>query len=104
MNEHMLKALKATANPVIEFKLVSYAMTKSADGMNGTLTGALTLGGTTKQITFDAAGSAHADGSLHVTGVHPILMSDYGLKAPSLMMGTMKVNNRVNVNFDLLVK
>jgi polyisoprenoid-binding protein YceI len=104
MNEHMLKALKADKNAVIEFKLSSYDMTKAADGMNGKLTGALTLGGTTKDITFTAAGSAHSDGSLHVTGAYPILMSDYGLKAPSLMMGTMKVNNRVTVNFDLLVK
>ena len=104
MNEHMLKALKAEANPVIEFKLGSYEMTKADSTMNGKLTGALTLGGTTKQISFNANGSAHKDGSLHVKGVYPILMSEYGLKAPSLMMGTMKVNNRVVVNFDLLVK
>jgi hypothetical protein len=39
-----------------------------------------------------------------VVGTYPILMSDYGLKAPTLMMGTMKVNPKVKVNFDLLVK
>ena len=104
MNEHMRKALKIDANPVIEFKMLSYDISKASATTSGRLTGTLTLGGVQKQITFDAVGTAPASGALHVTGVYPILMSDYGLKAPSLMMGAMKVNNRVKVNFDLLVK
>ena len=104
MNEHMRKALKTDANPVIEFKMLSYDIAKAKATTNGRLTGTLTLGGVQKQITFDAIGTAPVGGALRVTGVYPILMSDYGLKAPSLMMGTMKVNNRVKVNFDLLVK
>ncbi len=104
MNEHMLKALKTDAFPVIEFKMLSYDISKGAATTNGRLTGTLTLGGVQKQITFDAIGTAPASGALRVTGTYPILMSDYGLKAPSLMMGTMKVNPRVKVNFDLLVK
>jgi hypothetical protein len=31
-------------------------------------------------------------------------MSDFGLKAPSLMMGAMKVQDVVKVNFDLVLK
>jgi polyisoprenoid-binding protein YceI len=104
MNEHMRKAIKAEANPVIAFKLGSYDIAKGSDAMNGKLTGTLTLGGVEKQITIDAVGTAAPDGSLHVTGAYPILMTDYGLKAPSLMMGAMKVNPKVKVNFDLLVK
>jgi polyisoprenoid-binding protein YceI len=104
MNEHMLKALKSDAFPVIEFKMLSYDIAKGATTTNGRLTGTLTLGGVQKQISFDAIGTAPASGALRVTGTYPILMSDYGLKAPSLMMGTMKVNPRVKVNFDLLVK
>lgn len=104
MNEHMRKALKADANPVIEFKLASYDMLPTSDKVNGRLTGTLKLGGVEKQITFDAVGNATPDGALHVTGFYPILMTDYGLKAPSLMMGAMKVNPKVKVNFDLLLK
>ena len=104
MNEHMRKALKTDANPVIEFKMLSYDIAKATATTNGRLTGTLTLGGVQKQITFDAIGTAPAGGALHVTGSYPILMSDYGLKAPSLMMGAMKVNPKVKVNFDLLVK
>ena len=104
MNEHMLKALKSDAFPVIEFKMLSYDIAKGSTTTNGRLTGTLTLGGVQKQITFDAIGTAPKSGALHVTGTYPLLMSDFGLKAPSLMMGTMKVNPRVKVNFDLLVK
>ena len=104
MNEHMLKALKSDAFPVIEFKMLSYDIAKGSTTTNGRLTGTLTLGGVSKQITFDAAGTASKTGALRVVGTYPILMSDYGLKAPSLMMGTMKVNPKVKVNFDLLVK
>jgi polyisoprenoid-binding protein YceI len=104
MNEHMRKAIKAEANPVIDFTMTSYEIARGTDAMTGKLTGTLTLGGVEKQITIDAVGQATADGALHVTGAYPILMTDYGLKAPSLMMGAMKVNPKVTVNFDLLVK
>ena len=103
MNEHMQKALKAKDNPVIEFKVASYEMAKTADGMKGQLTGTLTLGGVTKPVTVVALGTEEA-GTLHVTGTHEVMMTQFGLKPPSLMMGTMKVNERVMVNFELLLK
>ena len=104
MNGHMLKALKATDNPSIEFRLTSYTVGKTADGAKGELTGTLTLGGTTKTITFGGTASDAGDGQLRVVGTHEIRMSEYGLKAPSLMMGTMKVNDLVKVSFDLVLK
>jgi len=104
MNEHMRKALKADANPVIEFRMLSYETFATGDKVTGRLTGTLQLGGVEKQITFDAAGNATPEGALHVTGIYPLLMTDYGLKAPSLMMGALKVNPNVKVNFDLLLK
>ena len=104
MNEHMLKALKADKNPAIEFKLASYEMFAAGDKVTGKLNGTLKLGGVEKAITLDAVGNATPDGALHVTGAYPLVMTDYGLKAPSLMMGAMKVNPKVKVNFDLLLK
>jgi polyisoprenoid-binding protein YceI len=104
MNEHMLKALKADKNPTIEFKLASYEMLAAGDKVTGRLNGTLKLGGVEKAIAFDAVGNATPDGALHVTGAYPLLMTDYGLKAPSLMMGAMKVSPKVKVNFDLLLK
>jgi polyisoprenoid-binding protein YceI len=103
MNEHLRKALKTDAAPTITFHVTSYELTKDANGIAGTLTGTLTLGGTTKTITVPATG-AMAAGALHVTDAYPLAMSDYALKAPSLMFGRIKVRDQVTVKFDLLLK
>ena len=103
MNGHMLKALKATSHPTIAFTLSSYELTKGDMGVSGTLTGMLSLGGVEKTITLDAVGT-EVDGALRVTGSYPLVMTEYGLKPPSLMMGTMKVNEKVRVGFDLYIK
>jgi hypothetical protein len=39
-----------------------------------------------------------------VKGSHEIRMKEYGLKPPTLMLGTLKVDERVKVSFDLLLK
>jgi polyisoprenoid-binding protein YceI len=103
MNEHMLKALKAKDAPTIEFALSSYEMVKGTSGMQGKLTGTLTMGGVKKPITLDAIATEDPAG-LRVAGTHEVRMTEFGLKPPTLMMGTMKVNERVKVNFDLYLK
>lgn len=103
MNEHMRKAIKASESPTIEFRVASYDLAKDANGVAGKLTGTLSLGGETKTITVPATGVAEA-GALHVTGSYQLLMSDYNLKAPSLMFGRIKVRDQVTVKFDLLLK
>jgi hypothetical protein len=104
MNEHMKKALKAKENPVIAFKVTSYDVAKSATGVAGTLNGQLTLSGTTKPIAVKATGIAGPDGTLHVVGTHEFQMTEFGVKPPTLMLGTMKVGDKVKVSFDLFVK
>ena len=103
MNGHMYKALTADQNPTIEFKVATYDLAKTADGVKGTLTGTLKLGATERPISVAAQGKKDGDG-LRVTGVHELNMKEFGLKPPTLMMGTMKVNEKVKVGFDLLLK
>lgn len=103
MNDHMRKALKVSESPTIAFHVTSYELAKEANGVTGTLTGTLSLGGETKAITVPATGAMHA-GALHVTGAYPLAMSDYHLKAPSLMFGRIKVRDQVTVKFDLRLK
>jgi polyisoprenoid-binding protein YceI len=104
MNEHMLKALKAKANPTIVFKLASYDLAKQTDTVVVTLNGTLAMGGVEKPITMTVNATEGASGMLHVAGTHQLRMSEWGLKRPSLMLGTMKVEDRVTVGFDLLLK
>ncbi|MFI5256593.1 MAG: YceI family protein [Gemmatimonadales bacterium] len=103
MNEHMRTALKVEQSPTIAFRITSYQMTKSADGVAGDLTGTLSLGGETRTITVPATGAAES-GAIRVVGAYELAMSDYKLKAPSLMFGRIKVRDKVTVKFDLLLK
>lgn len=104
MNGHMLKALKATAHPAIEFRLATYEMAPAGTAMQGKLSGTLVIGGAERPVTITATATEGANGTLHVVGMHEVKMSEFGLKAPSLMMGTMKVGDVVKVNFDLFLK
>jgi polyisoprenoid-binding protein YceI len=104
MNEHMLKALKAKEHGTIEFRVASYDVDAGAEGVKGTLTGTLTLGGTSRTVAVAATGREAGPGALRVAGTHEIKMSEFGLKAPTLMLGTMKVHDTVRVGFDLVLK
>jgi polyisoprenoid-binding protein YceI len=103
MNEHMRKALKADVSPVIDFQLESYDVSRATDGVSGTLSGTLKLGGVQKPISIQAIGKSEQN-ALRVTGSYPLKMTEYGLKPPTLMFGRIKVGETVTVKFDLLLK
>lgn len=104
MNGHMLKAINADAAPLIAFQLKSYDLNGTGDAAKAKLTGTLSLGGTTRPVSIDAGLMQAPDGAMRVKGSHDIRLTEYGLKPPSLMMGSMRVGDVVKVNFDLLLK
>lgn len=103
MNEHMLKALKAAEFPTITYKVLSYELVKKETGMEATLKGTLTLGGAEKPIVVVSTAKEEG-GMLRVIGTRKVDMTQFGIKPPTLMMGTLKVGNEVTVGFDLLLK
>ncbi len=103
MNDHMLKALKATEHPMITYTVATYEMAKVDGVIQATLTGTLNLGGVEKPLVV-VAKAKEEGGMLRVTGTQKVAMGDFGLKPPTLMMGTLKVGNDVTVGFDLLLK
>jgi len=100
MNGHMLRALNATQHPNITFALTNYALAPTTAKVAGTLEGTLTINGVPRSITlpadFVAAGTA-----LRVTGSYALKMTEWNVVPPKLMLGTLKVNEMVTVNFDL---
>jgi polyisoprenoid-binding protein YceI len=104
MNGHMRKALKSDVSPMITFDVASYELMTAGTQQQAKLTGTLNLGGTARPITVDAVLVQDPAGSLRVKGSYDLRMTEYGLKPPTLMMGTMKVKELVKVNFDLLLK
>jgi polyisoprenoid-binding protein YceI len=100
MNEHMGKALKTREFSTIRFTMQSYEVSKGS-AVTGTLQGTLQLSGKTLPISVPVTFGTAADGGLRVTGKVPVKMTDWEVKPPTLMMGTIKVGPVVTVNFDL---
>ena len=99
MNGHMRNALKMAENPTIRFRATGV----DVDGTRATMTGELTIAGSTQRVSIDAT-VASEGGQLRVRGSKPLRMTDYGVRPPSLMLGTMKVHPPVTVGFDVLLK
>lgn len=105
MNGHLRNALKAKEFPTVRFQLAQYDIVPTGGG-NGTakLVGKLQIAGQERPISIDATVAVDGNGTLRVKGSREILMSEYGVKAPTLMMGTLKVRDKVVVNFDVVLK
>lgn len=103
MNGHMLKAIKADEFPTITFALATYELEQLEGATKVAMQGTLTLGGVAKEIEVMATARAGPDNTLLVSGTHALNMTDYGLKPPSLMLGTMKVHNKLTVGFELIL-
>ncbi len=104
MNEHMRKALKASANPTIVFKVTAYELARVNDAVDVTLDGTMTIGGVEKPVTINAQAKPGENGTLLVSGTREVRMTEFGLKPPTLMLGTMKVDERIKVGFDVVLK
>ena len=101
MNGHLREALKANEHPAIRFEMASYtAGAPQADGRRVLrIRGNLTLAGATRPVELTAIASPTPTG-LRVQGRHALRMTEWGVKPPSLMLGTMKVKEAVAIRFD----
>lgn len=101
MNGHMRKALKAEQNPKLIWTMTDYAVDPSGQIV---LNGKLTIAGKELPIEFRGTAQEEADGRVRVTASKEIKMTDWGVKPPSLMLGSMKVHDPVTIGIDVLVK
>ena len=63
----------------------------------------LTIKGVAKEIEVPVEMVAAGVGGVRVTGKYKLKMTDWGVKPPKLMLGTLKVNEMVTIGFDLLL-
>lgn len=106
MNKKAQEALKADENPAIQYVMQSAEV--QAEGTDGwttmKATGQLRIAGVEKPMTMTVKGRRNDDGTFRFTGSTPLLMSDFGMKAPTAMLGAMKTGDRVVVHFDVLAR
>ena len=105
MNEHMRKALKANDHKTIQYRIATWELTPVGDDSAAVKTsGALVMAGADKPISVDLTAKRGAAGSWSLKGSTTIQMTEWGIKPPSLMFGTMKVRDPVTIRFDLELK
>lgn len=105
MNDHMHTALRAEEFSSIKFAMKRYQVGQPAgDVVPLKVEGDLTLLDKTLPVTMEARATVGADGSVRIEGVYPLKMTDWGVKPPRLMLGTMKVGEMVKVKFDVALK
>jgi YceI-like domain len=92
MDKNMHNDLESEKFPAISFSLKSYRL----EGLTVTAQGDLGIHGRTKPVTL--TGVLEDDGgTLSFKGDYPLLMSDYGVKPPVMMFGTIRVSDQVKI-------
>jgi hypothetical protein len=103
LDKNMYKAMKADKFANIAFRLSAYEVTPSTTSRVAShvkATGTLEISGETNPIELEME-TTPVGNTLKVLGQYGLLMSDYGIKPPTMMMGAIKVRDPVVIRFDL---
>ena len=103
MDGNLYKALKADESPDISYVLSSFDVVPAGDAFTVKSVGTLKIAGAEKTVNMDVSATKLADGSIRADGELPLLMTDFGVKPPTAMFGTLRTDNKITVKFSLLV-
>jgi polyisoprenoid-binding protein YceI len=98
LDKNMHKALKVEQHPEITFRL------KTLEGPAEALraVGTLRIAGVERDVVL-LLKTERRDGALVVKGSLPLLMTDYGIKPPTAMLGMLKTDPKVTVSFETVL-
>lgn len=106
MDNKIYDALKVDDHPTITFTM-SEAEVANYDEATGNLslnvTGALTIAGVEKTVTFPVQGERMNNGSYSFEGNYSLNMEDYDIDPPSAVFGTIKSGEEVDINFSMVL-
>ena len=105
LDKNLYKALQADAHPVIRFHIDEYRILPH-EGAGDTLRlrawGPLTIDGTERTDTLNVS-AYRAPAGLWIVGGEPLRMSEFGIRPPTMMLGTLRVADKLRVGFKLLL-
>lgn len=99
------KTIKANKYPVVSIEFVSFERIPRYDGAEEKFKGKLkiSLGGVTKPFEMNCTIETESSGVIHLKGGRDFTFSDFNLEPPSKMMGLVKVQDDLKVNFHLVL-
>src|SRR5688572_28693034 len=100
LTKQMFKAMKADKHPTITFRLTGYTVEAAAAAVVVKPSGTLTVAGVEKPIDM-VLDVREVAGALQVRGTRDLLMTDFGIKPPTMFMGMLKTHDKVTITFAL---
>lgn len=104
MDNKTYEAFKSDDHPYITYTAQHAQITTDA-AKNTTIkvSGNLTMAGTTKPITVEAKGKSLPNGDMEISIARKLKMTEFNMKPPTAMMGTIKVGDEVTVVVNLVL-
>jgi hypothetical protein len=103
LDKNMLKALRASQHPEIRFAMNTARLgTARGDTLPVTAEGTLKVSGRERAVSVAGHLVPAAEG-LWLEGSHPMKMSEFDVKPPTMMLGTLRVHDPIVVRFKLLL-
>jgi polyisoprenoid-binding protein YceI len=101
LDKNMYKALQVKEHPDIVFRLLRF---EPRAGEAGTVrgVGVLQIAGVEREVALDIT-TERKDATLTVRGQLKLLMTDYGIKPPTAMLGMLKTDPKVTVTFETVL-
>lgn len=99
LDKNMHKALKVEEFPDITFRLLRFTPA-TAGAMNAI--GVLKIAGVEREVTL-ALKTERAEAGLAVKGEVSLLMTDFGIKPPTAMLGMLKTDPKVTITFETVL-
>jgi hypothetical protein len=105
MDNKTYDALRANDHPNIYFKLDKVAGMNNRGGVYDiNVVGNLFIAGVNNKIEMYVQGKTGGDGSITFSGSKKLKMTDYKIKPPTALMGTMTVGDEIEIVFQVTLK
>lgn len=100
LDKNMHKALKVAEFPEITFTLARTEAGAAANTLKAI--GRLRIAGVEKPVALELKTAVNAS-TITVIGEVPLLMTDYGIKPPTAMLGMLKTDPKITVTFEVVL-
>ncbi len=100
MDDNAYKALNTDKHPNIQFELTEV---ESFSAQEVRARGKLTISGTTKLVLLKATYKVSGN-TVTFSGSHPVSFTEFGLKPPTAVFGTIKTGDQLNIKFETTFK
>jgi len=106
MDDNMYKALNADQYPDIKYTLTTYTIdraTATADTFVANTVGELTVAGQTIKVSIPIKTERLTGGAARGEGTVDLRMTDFGIKPPVALLGTLRTRDAISISFKVLL-